>query len=133
MLEDARPYLLDDAVREVFDVSPTQAALEELLSRALEVLPVVAEARLVHHLAGVRPLSPDRWPLVGRVPGWENVYLATGHGHRGIHLAALTGRLVADLVLRGTTDLPVALERLDPARFGRGPISWGEAPRVADD
>lgn len=133
VLEDAQPYLLGETVTEDFDVEPTQAALEELLSRALEVLPAAAEARMVHHLAGVRPLSADRWPLVGRVPGWENVYLATGHGHRGIHLAAITGRLVADLVLRGTTDLPVALDRLDPARFTHGAIVWGETSRLADD
>lgn len=133
VLEDTQPYLLDETVPERFDVRPTEAARDELLRRALEVLPAAAEARLVHHLAGVRPLSPDRWPLVGRAPGWENVYLATGHGHRGIHLAAVTGQIVADLILRGATDLPVALERMAPERFPKRAVSFDLAPRVADD
>lgn len=133
VFDDTRPHLLEAEAPEAFDVRPTEAALVELLERALEVLPPVAEARLVRQLAGVRPLSPDRWPLVGRVPGWDNVFLATGHGHRGIHLAALTGRLVADLVLRGATDLPVPLDRLAPGRFLGRSHSFDERPRVADD
>lgn len=133
VLEDTEPYLLGEVVADHLDVRPTEAARDELLGRALEVIPAAAEARLVLHLAGVRPLSPDRWPLVGRAPAWQNVYLATGHGHRGIHLAAVTGQIVADLVLRGTTDVPVALDRLAAGRFLHQPVHFTAAPHLADD
>lgn len=68
-------------------------------------------------LAGYRPLSPDRLPLIGPVPGCDGAFLATGHGTKGIHLAAATGRIVADLVTHGSTDLDVPLDAFDPARF----------------
>jgi D-amino-acid dehydrogenase len=35
--------------------------------------------------------------VIGRSPHFPNVYLAFGHGHLGLTLGAVTGRLVADL------------------------------------
>ena len=67
--------------------------------------------------AGLRPLLPDGLPAVGQIPGWENVYLATGHGMLGITLAPATGEAIADTVMVGA--LPTHLESLDPWRFAR--------------
>ena len=50
---------------------------------------------------GVRPLSADRMPLIGPVPTIDGVFLATGHGTKGIHLAPVTAEIVAGLVLHG--------------------------------
>ena len=47
---------------------------------------------------GWRPMSCDDIPLIGRVPGRDNLWLATGHGMMGIGMSAGTGQLVADLV-----------------------------------
>lgn len=47
--------------------------------------------------AGLRPLTPDGLPLIGRHPGVDNLILATGHGHMGISLAAVTGEAVAGI------------------------------------
>ncbi|MBV9546071.1 MAG: FAD-dependent oxidoreductase [Chloroflexi bacterium] len=110
--DDQEVYL-----RQGFDVRPTTAALEELIQRAVEVLPDVVNASVAQHLAGVRPLTPDRQPLIGPVPGYEGVYLATGHGTKGIHLAVVTGRIIADLLTRGSTDLSVPVQAFTPARF----------------
>ncbi len=80
-------------------------------------MPALEDAEVVDHLAGVRPLSADRMPLIGPVPGWDGVYMATGHGTKGIHLSAITGRLVADLMVRGDTDVPVPVDAFSPLRF----------------
>jgi D-amino-acid dehydrogenase len=48
--------------------------------------------------AGLRPMSADDMPLVGPLPGWTNVTLATGHGMLGLTTAPGTGRLVAEMV-----------------------------------
>lgn len=45
---------------------------------------------------GLRPCSPDGLPYIGRIPQYENVLLATGHGMMGISLAPATGKLVAE-------------------------------------
>lgn len=47
---------------------------------------------------GWRPMSPDDLPLVGRAPGHNNLFLATGHGMMGMGMSAGTGRLLADLL-----------------------------------
>jgi D-amino-acid dehydrogenase len=65
--------------------------------------------------AGLRPLTPDGLPLLGRSRTVENLVLATGHGHLGISLAAITGEMVAGIV---AGDSPVVdLGPLVPERF----------------
>ena len=100
-----------------FDRVPTEAAKLELLQRAIDVFPAVESAQLIQQLAGSRPLSPDRIPIVGPVPGWDGVMLATGHATKGIHLAPITGRVIADYILRGKTDVPADMDAFLPSRF----------------
>ena len=46
-------------------------------------------------------------PIVGAAPGWDNAYLATGAGKKGILLSPGLGKAVADLITENGTDLPV--------------------------
>ena len=100
-----------------YDLQPSEWGRNFILERVLSVMPALEDAEVVDHLAGVRPLSADRMPLIGPVPGWDGVYLATGHGTKGIHLSAITGRLVADLMVRGDTEVPVPVDAFSPLRF----------------
>lgn len=115
--DDQRQYLAEPTADEAVIARPTEAALLEIVQRAIDVLPCAEHATVAQQLAGYRPLSPDRLPLIGPVPGVEGAYLATGHGTKGIHLAPATGKVVADLITRGSTDLDVSLESFAPARF----------------
>jgi D-amino-acid dehydrogenase len=63
---------------------------------------------------GMRPLLPDGLPVLDRVPGTANAYVATGHSTLGITLAAVTGAHMAEFVRTGTA--PAALR---PFRFAR--------------
>ena len=119
---------------EEFDRVPTEAARSELIRRALDVLPDLERASVVHHLAGSRPLSADRMPLIGPVLGWDGVQLATGHGTKGIHLAPVTGRVVADYILRGESDVPVEMAAFLPSRFADANAhDYGEASRLVEE
>ena len=132
--DDRQRYLADLPEDEGFVARPTESALAELMQRTVDVLPAVEEARVVQQLAGYRPLSPDGLPLIGPVPGCAGTYLATGHGTKGIHLAAATGQMVADLITRGASDLPT--EPFAPARFaasGGGPAEAPSAMTVIED
>ena len=104
-----------------FDRQPTETARMDIMQRAIDVFPSLEEAELVEQLAGSRPLSPDRLPIIGPVPGMEGVMLATGHTTKGIHLALVTGKALADRVLRGSTDLPVDMDTFLPDRFTNAP------------
>ena len=102
---------------EEFDRQPTEAARLELLRRAIDVFPDLERAELVQQLAGSRPLSPDSKPIIGPVPGWEGVLLATGHTTKGIHLGPITGRIVADYICRGSTQVVSDMSEFLPDRF----------------
>jgi D-amino-acid dehydrogenase len=65
--------------------------------------------------AGLRPLTPDGLPLIGRSPSVDNLILATGHGHMGISLAAVTGEAVARIAAGEAPDFDAAA--VDPGRF----------------
>ena len=47
---------------------------------------------------GWRPMTYDSKPVIGRCPGFQQVYLATGHNMLGLSMAPATGRLVSELV-----------------------------------
>jgi D-amino-acid dehydrogenase len=69
----------------------------------------------VNPWSGLRPVSPDGMPYIGRTQRWKNLTVATGHAMMGLSLAPATGRIVAD-VLSGETS-PVALDLMSPDRF----------------
>lgn len=65
---------------------------------------------------GIRPMSADGLPVIGKSPKQNNVYIATGHAMLGITLAPVTGLAVAELMTEGTSTFP--LDAFSPARFG---------------
>lgn len=64
---------------------------------------------------GLRPLSPDGLPFVGRSRRFANLSIATGHGMLGLSLAPITGKLMAEILSDETPSIPIGL--LDPARY----------------
>ncbi|MEJ7746256.1 MAG: FAD-dependent oxidoreductase [Luteimonas sp.] len=47
---------------------------------------------------GWRPMTYDDVPIIGRAPGHDHVWLATGHGMLGVSMSTGTGQLIADLI-----------------------------------
>lgn len=64
---------------------------------------------------GMRPITPDGLPCIGRLPARENVYIASGHQMLGMTLAPATGRALAELLITGVSSTD--LEPFAPARF----------------
>jgi D-amino-acid dehydrogenase len=64
--------------------------------------------------AGLRPMTADGLPLIGRAPALQNAYVATGHGMLGVTLAPVTAALLAPLVLEGRAAPELA--PFDPVR-----------------
>jgi glycine oxidase len=114
---------------EEYDRRPTEAARVELLQRTVDVFPALEDAELVHQLAGSRPLSPDRQPIIGPVPGREGVMLATGHTTKGIHLGPITGRIITDYIFQGSTDAVASMESFLPDRFATPLAGYKGRPR----
>jgi glycine/D-amino acid oxidase-like deaminating enzyme len=64
-------------------------------------------------------MAPDSLPIIGRAPAYDNVYLATGGGKKGILLSPAIGKAIADLISQGRTPLPI--ETSTPERFLEAP------------
>ena len=98
-----------------YDARPTAAGVGTLLALAPRLVPRVADAAFTAAWAGLRPGTADGRPLIGRLPGWQGVTLATGHFRGGILLAPITAELVADVLASRRPRLP--LDDFDPGRF----------------
>jgi len=97
-----------------FAAHVTASGLLSLLDAAIKLVPALASCQVERMWAGLRPKTPDNFPILGKVAGWENVLLATGHNSFGVLLSAVTGQTIAELVIRGQTPeiiRPFALER----------------------
>jgi gamma-glutamylputrescine oxidase len=104
-----RDVRLDDEwTADEVTTSPVQRAIEELVRELLGRLP-----RITHRWAGLFGTTPDRLPLVGRVPGERALWVACGYSGHGNVLGLACGELVAHAIL-GRPDPLLAL--FDPAR-----------------
>jgi glycine/D-amino acid oxidase-like deaminating enzyme len=101
------------------DEPDRDALVPRLVAHGSTFVPAVASARLGPSRACARPLSFDGRPLIGRVPGFDGLWIAAGHGPWGISTGPASGRLLADLLLGRVAGPPPAL---DPARFGGPPL-----------
>ena len=75
------------------DTAPAVAGVRELLDDACEVMPALGEYELAECAAGLRPMTPDNVPLVGRLD--ERTLVAAGHGRSGFLLAPWTAATIA--------------------------------------
>jgi D-amino-acid dehydrogenase len=66
--------------------------------------------------AGLRPMTPDGLPVIGRLAPFDHVYVASGHAMLGLTLAPRTGEELASMILDGGT--PDLLAPFSPRRFG---------------
>ncbi|MDQ7053477.1 MAG: FAD-dependent oxidoreductase [candidate division KSB1 bacterium] len=79
---------------------PNERRMQMMLRAAARSFPALSALRLKQARPGVgfRPLTPDGLPVIERNPRYTNLYLATGHGMLGMTLAAITGKLISELV-----------------------------------
>jgi D-amino-acid dehydrogenase len=99
------------------DRSLNERKLDAIWRAARSYLPGLSQRVATERWYGFRPLSPDGLPVIGPLPAFDNLVVATGHGTLGVTLAPITGHLVADLIT--TRSIPREAEPLLPSRFGR--------------
>jgi D-amino-acid dehydrogenase len=67
--------------------------------------------------SGLRPMSADGLPIIGWMPGYRNLAVATGHGMLGLTMGPSTADALAEMMSEQT--MPDVLKPFDPGRFGR--------------
>jgi D-amino-acid dehydrogenase len=100
------------------DESITRRRVHGIIRAATRYFPAFSETHFagIEPWRGLRPVSPDGMPYLGRPRRWKNLLVATGHAMMGLSLAPATARIVADLLEE--RQLGVNLRLLDPDRFG---------------
>lgn len=92
--------------REFDDPVATDAALDDVLTRAVAAFPVLAGAEVIERWAGVRPRSKSRAPVLGVHPLRVGQFIANGGFKIGFGMAPKVGGIMADLVLEGRDEVP---------------------------
>ena len=98
-----------------FSSEVTEEGIATIRKRAEALVPQLHRVREVRAWAGLRPGTPDGLPIIGPEPELEGLWYATGHGRKGVLLAGVTGRMIADLLAGEGTFEEAALLR--PERF----------------
>jgi glycine/D-amino acid oxidase-like deaminating enzyme len=80
---------------------------------ASSLVPALRDAQVTEAWAGLRPGSPDGLPVLGQVPGRENIFIAAGHFRNGVLLAPITGKAMTALILNGREDPLIAPYRAE--------------------
>jgi D-amino-acid dehydrogenase len=69
------------------------------LERSLrDLFPAAGDVSKASFWSGLRPMTPDGTPVLGRSGRYPNLFLNTGHGTLGWTMAAGSGSVLADLV-----------------------------------
>ncbi len=94
---DGRMLIGASAEEAGFDKRTIPETIQRLRHSALDLVPRLADARILEAWAGLRPGTPDKLPILGATatPGY---FVATGHFRDGILLAPITGKVMADLI-----------------------------------
>ncbi|WP_258296121.1 NAD(P)/FAD-dependent oxidoreductase [Paenibacillus peoriae] len=98
------------------DTRVDQQVIRLIACRAIRFFPALANVSLMRAYTGLRPWTPDHLPIVSAVDEVPGLFIASGHEGDGISLAAVTGKLVTEMVRGESTCIPVELLRYD--RFG---------------
>jgi glycine/D-amino acid oxidase-like deaminating enzyme len=85
----------------ITDVGTTVGGTREILAWAVRLLPALAGVRLLRSWAGIRPVPPDGYPIIGPVDGVERLLISVMH--RGVSLAPVVGEIMTDLITTGRT------------------------------
>jgi glycine oxidase len=88
-----------------FDPPLSEEVKIKNIEAAMDMLPELLEnADLIEHRGDLLAFGPDPYyhkPVMGRLPGWKNGYIATRYGSFGIVMSVGTGEVMAEFIANG--------------------------------
>ena len=91
-----------------YDREPSRYAWQFILPKVQRLTDRVTSDSVTHHTACLRPMPADGKPYVGKAPGHDDVFIASGHWSEGVHYAPLTGKAISDLITSGASETDVS-------------------------
>ena len=84
------------------EVAADKELLDTTLQSAIATCPELAKAEIIRTWSGLRPRPEGRpAPVIEKLPGYDNVILASAHYRNGVLLAHATAEMVKEMVLEG--------------------------------
>jgi len=122
---DGRMLIGATAEETGFDKRTIPATIQQLRQSALDLVPRLADARILEAWAGLRPGTPDKLPILGATatPGY---FVATGHFRDGILLAPITARVMGKTIAGEKAEC-------DLRAFGAGRFQSQDADNFGED
>jgi len=90
-----------------FERTPRNDSVESLRAFGNRLVDSLRDAEMEQTWCGFRPATPDRLPILDRLPNWSNGFVATGHYRAGLSLGPATALLMRQILLEQPCDLPV--------------------------
>ena len=82
------------------EVSADKELLDTTLRGAIATCPELAKADIIRTWSGLRPRPENRpAPVIEKLPGYDNVILASAHYRNGVLLAPATAEMVKGMIL----------------------------------
>ncbi|SES19222.1 NAD(P)/FAD-dependent oxidoreductase [Psychrobacillus sp. OK032] len=98
-----------------FDTRVDHEVTKYIAKRAVRFYPKIVDMTVIRTYAGLRPWTEDHLPIISQVEHIPGFYIAAGHEGDGISLAAVTGKLVEEMINEKETCIPI--EPLQLRRF----------------
>jgi len=97
--------------------------VEKILTRAASRVPVLAEAGVNPRRAwaGLYEMTPDHHAIIGPAPNVNGLYFVNGFSGHGVMHSPASGRIAAELILQGHSDL-IDAAQLSVERFAQGKL-----------
>lgn len=95
-----------------FDEMPSEVARQNLMRSGLRMMPNIADAVLIEHSASLRAVTMSGLPVISRAPGWDNLFVANGGGHKGALLCTGVAKAIADLVYERAVQLDLPAQSI---------------------
>jgi sarcosine oxidase subunit beta len=89
------------------------AALRSSACTVWELFPIMRRAEIVRCWAGIEARMPDDIPVIGPSSTSENVFHGFGFSGHGFQLGPIVGAILAELIIGGQTNLPIAPFRIE--------------------
>ncbi|RWR06261.1 FAD-binding oxidoreductase [Siminovitchia fortis] len=98
-----------------FDLRVTAGGMHEILEKALETAPGLIDSTILETRVGFRPYTPESIPVLGKLPGFENILIGNGLGATGLTAGPYLGSELACLALGKEPKMDLSLYRVERA------------------
>jgi len=97
-----------------FNTTVNHTITQYIARRAVRFYPKIKHMTMVRTYAGLRPWTEDHLPIVSHIDEVPGFYVAAGHEGDGISLAAITGKVIEEMITDKETSIPI-----EPLRYDR--------------